>query len=327
MPDGRIPALLTLVCALAAGPGCFVTRAVGLGPAPGPYEVGGGDTPEDVYAKGEKAFGAMEWQAAAEAFGKLRRDFPKSGLASDAQFYEAESRYGQRKYNGAFELYKKYVKDWPLSPHAPVIQQRIFDIGRYTIEAGQQVFLGIFDYASEGVDELDYLVAAFPHGDLADDALVYMADYEWHARQTDDAIVHLHDLIDHYPTSEWAIEGRLRLAKAYRDMNRGAKYDAEALRRSAAQYEAYIDLVAADGDRAREYAAQIEGARTELAEVEETLAGKGVDAADFYLRSGNADAARAELTNVVRDYPATHAADEARERLGDRQAGNGGGGK
>ena len=304
-----------------------MTRAVGLGPAYGPNEIRKGDTPEVVYAKAQRLFADQQWKEAGDAFGTLWKDFPKSDLASDAQFYEAESRCGQEKWNGAFELFKRYLKDWPLSPHAPYIQQRIYGIGAYTIEAGQHGFLGIFDYAGEGVDEFDYLVSAFPHGDLADDALIYVADYEWRTRQTKEAIGHLHDLVDDYPTSKWALEARLRLAKAYRDVNRGTRYDADSLQRSVAEYKTYVERVTADRARAAEYAPQLETARAELAEVEEMLARKHVDASDFYLNAGNVEAAQAELKNVIRDFPKSQAADEARRRLGVETPADQGGGK
>jgi TolA-binding protein len=313
-----------LVAALLAAPGCFVPRALGIS-QPGPNEVVSGDAPEQIYEKAQRAFAEEDWTTAADGFGSLWREHPKSPLASDAQFYEAESRYGQGKYNGAFEAYKRHLKDWPLSPHAPLVERRVYDMGTYTIEVGRHGFLGIFNYASEGIDMLDWLVSAFPHGDLADDALVYMANYEWENRDTRDAIVHLHELVDDHPTSEWALEARLRLAKAYRDINRGTPYDADPLRRSAAEYRAYIELVSADHARAREYATQLEGARAELAEVEQELGEKGLLAADFYLRSGHEDAARAELRGVVREFPKTQAAAVARERLGIPEAPAGGG--
>jgi outer membrane assembly lipoprotein YfiO len=312
MPQRSAFSCLVVAAALAA-PGCFVTRAVGLGPDP---VVPSDAPPEAIYAKGQQLFADQQWKDAGEAFGKLWRDFPKSDLASDAQFYEAESRYGQGKYAGAFELYKRYLKDWPLSPHAPLIQRRIYDIGTYTIEAGQHGFLGIFNYADEGVDELDYLVAAFPHGDLAARALFDMAAFEQNSHRTKDAINHLHDLVDGYPTSEWALEARLRLARAYREVNRGTRYDADALRRSAAEYRTYLERATSDPDRAREFAEQVATARSELAEVDDLLAQKHLEAADFYLRTGNPDAAAAELKSIVREHPTSRAAAEANRRLG-----------
>ena len=315
MPPSLRSCLPLLLLAAAALPGCFVTRAVGL-THPGANEAVKTDTPEEMYAKAQNAYAEQDWKTAAESFGMLWKQNPKSGLAADAQFYEAESRYGQGKLNGAFELYKRYLKNWPLSPHAPTIEKRIYEIGRRTIEAGQHGFLGIFNYADEGVDELDFLVSAFPHGDLADDALLCVADYEWKSRQTKEAIGHLQDLIDDFPSSEWVLDARLRLARAFREVNRGLDYDGDALKRSAAQYRAYVEIVAADRARAAEYAAQLDVARAELAEVEEQLARKGVASADFYLRAGNAEAARAELKNVIRDYPRTQAAAEAQSRLG-----------
>ena len=322
------PALALLLVAAALGaPGCFVTRPLGLGPDPSPDEVAKGDSAEVMYEKAQRLFAAQEWKQAAEAFHEVWTTFPKSRLAEDAQFYEADSRYGQGKYNGAFELYKRYLKDWPLSPHTPIIQRRIYDLGVYTIEAGKHGFLGIFDYSSEGVEELDYLVSAFPHGDLADDALIYMADFEFRNRMPNEAIGHLHDLIDNYANSEWALEGRFRLAKAYRELNRGSKYDADALNRAAAEYRTYIELVTADQARAREYAAQLAEARAELAAVDEELATKKLEASSFYVKAGNQVAARAELLNIVRDFPKTEAAGEARRRLGVETPSNGGGDK
>ena len=195
-------------------------------------------------------------------------------------------------------------------------------MGTFTIEEGKDGFLGL-TYSDQGVAMLDYLVSAFPHGDLADDALVYAADHEWRTGQHLRAIGHLHDLIDYYPGSEWALEGRLRLARAYRDVNRGTLYDADALARSKAQYLAYIDIVRSDAAREREYAGLLEQARSELAEVEERLARKMLVAADYYERTGEHEAALAELRNLVRDHPGTSAAAEARTRL-DEAAADGG---
>ena len=65
---------------------------------------------------------------------------------------------------------------------------------------------------------------------------MYAANYEWETGKYDDAIRHLHDLIDFYSTSEWALDARLRLARSYRDVNRGAAYDGDALKRSVAKW-------------------------------------------------------------------------------------------
>jgi len=273
------------------------------------------ETPEQTYERARALFQQEEWKEADELFGDVWKDHPSSPLAADARFYEAEARYGRGKYNGAFELYKSFLEQHPLSPHSPLIQRRLYDMGTYLVEEGKNGFFGL-TYSDEGVAILDYLVSAFPHGDLADDALVYAADHEWRSEKPLHAIGHLHDLIDHYPGSEWALEARLRLARAYRDVNRGTRYDADALKRSKAQYLAYIDLVSADSAREREYADLLQAARDELALVEEALAQKMLEAADFYLRTGKVDAARSELRNLAREHPGTRAATEAERRLG-----------
>ncbi len=307
-----------LLCALPALlTGCALTRRVGLGPDPGPWEALPGDGPDDLYRKAEHLYGAGDWKASGELFGKVWKDFPTSRLAVDARFYEAETRYAMEKWYGAFELYKGFQKAQPLTPHAGKVQQRVYDMGVWVVEDGKNSgFLGIFDNSAEGIEMLEYLVEAFPNGELADDALLRIADFEWRHRRPNDAVIRLQDLLDRYPGSEWARDARLRIAKAYRDMNRGSRYDADSLKRAAAQYRAYIEDVTSTPALAREYAEALAVARLELSEVESLLGRKGLEAADFYLYDGKADAARAELQNVIRRYPGTAAAAEAERRLG-----------
>jgi TolA-binding protein len=297
--------------------GCAATRGLGLGPDLGPWEAHPGDGPDDLYRKAEHLYGKGEWKASGELFGKVWKDHPTSRLAVDARFYEAETRYAMEKWYGAFELYKGFQKAQPLTPHAGKVQRRIYDMGVWVVEDGKSGgFLGIFDSSAEGIEMLEYLVEAFPNGELADDALLRIADYEWRHRRPNDAVIHLQDLLDRYPGSEWSRDARLRIAKAYRDMNRGSRYDADSLKRASAQYRAYIADVTSTPALAREYAEALAVARVELGEVESLLGQKGLEAADFYLYDGKADAARTELQNVIRRYPGTAAAAEAERRLG-----------
>ena len=319
-PTRRLARPLTAITlALLAGllPGCFVTRAIGLGPDPDPAEAQKGDPPDVLYAKGKALFEEKDWDRAEDAFALVWKEHKSSPFAADARYYEAECRYAREKWNGAFELYKGFIKAQPLSPHAPAVERRLYDMGIYCIASGER---GFFDTSGDGVEMLEYLVTAFPNGDLADDALVAVAEHDLRHYRPQDAVQNLHDLVDRYPSSEWAYEGRLRLARAYRALNRGDRYDGDALRRSAAQYRAYIDIVSSDRVRATEYLAQLETARIELREVEEALGRKGLETADFYLYDGRTDAARAELRNIIRSWPETAAAAEARSRLGEDAA-------
>jgi TolA-binding protein len=298
-------------------PGCAITRRMGLGPDLGPYEAHPGDGPDDLYRKAEHLYSAGEWKQSGELFGKVWKDFPTSRLAVDARFYEAETRYAMEKWYGAFELYKAFQKSQPLTPHAGKVQLRVYDMGVWVVEEGKDGgFLGFLDNSAEGIEMLEYLTEAFPNGELADDCLLRIADYEWRHRRPNDAVIHLQDLLDRYPGSEWSRDARLRIAKAYRDMNRGSRYDADSLKRAAAQYRAYIEDVTSTPALARGYADALAVARLELSEVETLLGRKGLEAADFYLYDGKPDAARAELQNVIRRQPGTAAAAEAQRRLG-----------
>lgn len=321
----------TLITALALGllaaalPGCTYGRQLGILPKPGPEEVLDGDPPEVIYSKAQRLFAAEHWDDAAEAFAELWQEHPTHALAADARFYEAESRYGEGKYHGAYEKYKRYLGDHPLSPHAPLIQRRLYDIGTYLVQTGMEGWwLGMFKDTTEGVEVLDYLVSAFPNGDLADDALIFAADAEATMGSHERAIHHLQDLIDLYPGSEWALEARLRLGRSYRALNRGVHYDADALKRAHAELRSYIDLVERDPDRAAEYGELLDSARAEAQEILELLATKRLEQATYYLKTGKTEAAQQGLRNLVKEYPETEAAAEARRQLGLDAAPDGG---
>ncbi len=313
------------VSILVVATGCAAAQKLGIGPAPDPGAIVSSDTAEQAYEKARAYFRAQRWDDAEDAFEAVYESYPDSPYAADARFHEAESRYGGENFRGAFELYKRYLDKHPLSAHASTIQRRVYDIGVYTIQTGKRGRLGIFKFADDGVEMLDFLVGAFPHGDLSDDALMYAAEYEIEAEKHLRAIGHLHDLVEFYPGSEWALAARLQLARSYRGVNRGDAYDAEALRRAAAQYKAYVEIVTADTARAREYASLLDTARSELRGVNEVLARKMLQASEYYLRTGKPDAAAAELRNLVTRYPASDAAAEARRRLAGPEQGAGGG--
>ncbi len=307
-------ATLAAACLAATSlAGCGLLETTGLKDRD-PLLVTKDDAPDVAYEKARELFRAERWEDAENGFDRVWEDHPESPLAADARFYAAEARYGRGKYNGAFALYKRFLAVHPLSPHAPLIQRRLYDMGRFLVEEGQTGLL--FSYSDEGIEMLDYLVSAFPNGDLADDALLYAADHEARTHKPERAIAHLHDLIDNYGGSEWVLEARLDLARAYRDVNRGSRYDGDTLAKSKAYYLSYIEIVSADAAREREYAEQLAAARTELAEVDEILARKMLETADFYLRTGRPEAARAELRNLLRDHPGTPSAAEAADRLG-----------
>lgn len=290
-------------------------RTLGI-TSPGPGEVAKDATAEEIWEQGRALFAEGDWENAGDVFHECWSRFPTHELAGDAAFYEAESRYGMGKYRGAFVLYQSYLKDHPLSPHSPLVQKRLYDMGSYTMNAGRAGFLGLLDYSDEGIEILEYLVDVFPYGDHSDDALKEMADYEVADLQPHAAIEHLKELLQYYPGSEWVLEARLELARAYRTLNRGAEYDSDVLKRSLAEYRAYIEIVSSDPARKVEYADRLAKAESERDEVVELLAQKSMAKADYYLRTGQPEAAKNQLLNTVRRFPGTRSSMDARRQLG-----------
>ncbi len=301
---------LALALLLASAAGCSTTNpgANGLPPPPDPETARKADAEAAAtYAKAAALMEKEEWDDARGLFKDVYQDYPGSPLAPEAQYLAAECSYRDGRFYGAGELFAKYAEDRPLSTHVEVVEKRLYDIGMRLIEDGKRGLwgLGIFTSSEEGVNVLRRLATLLPTGSYADDALLQIG--RWYAadRQFLSAEMTLDELLKDHPSSEWVLEARYLLAWTYRADNRGPEYDGEKLRRSRAQFSAFIELASSEPDRALDNADRIAKAKDEVVAIDADLARKALLRARLYRRTGMDTAALTVLREAFRKWGGT----------------------
>lgn len=208
----------------------------------------------------------------------------------------------------AFTQYRRILETWPWSEFSASIEPKLYELG--------QVFLfderydgWIFHQRARGVSVLETLVAHFQRSELADDALMLVAEHFADPKTNEpyEAVLTYERLYKDYPESEWAekalwLAGHMRL-----EISHGAHYDRDDLLRS----EILLRRSLAEHPRGM-YQAEV---RADLARVREVLARCELDVADFYAARGEDAGQQLRLANAAILYPDTQAGTEARQRL------------
>ena len=132
--------------------------------------------------------------------------------------------------------------------------------------------------------------------------------------QPEEAIDALDRLINFYPQSMLAPDAYYNLAQTYADLVQGAAYDQGATRQAISYYEDFLILFPESN-----YVGEVEA---ELDKMENLLATSRFNLGDFYyLFRSNNTAALVFYNEAITIAPESEAADEARTRIADIEAG------
>ncbi|MEZ6189012.1 MAG: outer membrane protein assembly factor BamD [Planctomycetota bacterium] len=274
-----------------------------------PLTSGTADDPLERQA--QEAFRNGRYPEAQEAFTLAAQTEKDPVRRSEHLFYAAESALAAKRHYEAYELYRALIQNFPASPRIPGVIERLFLIGRAYAEGVAEkpsLFLGIEGEDREfGVSLLTNFQKARPRHGLADDALHYIAvaheglEHYPDARQTWDRLA-----LD-YPNSEWAQTALFRAARTYVLESEGPAYDTSLLLTALQKLRDYRDRFPV-GNHTVE-------AEAEIQRLEQELGQFGVELARFYLRRDQDYSAKLYLDSVVRDYPETQAASDAKDLL------------
>ena len=226
----------------------------------------------------------------------------------EATWIAAESAFALGEHKLAFRYYRDILENYPWSPHAVNIEDRLFEIGEAFLFEDR--YDGIFfSDRTRGVEAMETLQVHFRRSGKADDALRHVAQFfaSDEQREYGEAAITYELLYREYPDSEWAEDAlwmsghcRLRLAPGPQ-YNRDTLLKAEELLRLSLQ-------VHPRGVRARE-------AEEDLVRARELLAEGAVLVANFYSGRGVPAGVRLRLANAALLYPDTVAGRLARQRL------------
>ncbi|MEW6249050.1 MAG: outer membrane protein assembly factor BamD [Planctomycetota bacterium] len=243
---------------------------------------------------------------------KLLRNWERAGMG-DERYYEGqlalgEAYYQRRQFWKAVEQFEA-VADNSAGELADAANRRCVDVARAFLSGQKRIvwgFLRLPAYA-EAIEILDRVWERAPGTRLGEFALKVKADYHYGNGDLDFAQDDYATLVQQYPSGRYHEVSLLRAAEAAHSAFPGTRFDDQALADAEERYRQFQATYPAYADRERV------GERLE--EIRQKRAEKELYIGRWYEKTRKAGAAQFYYRAILKDYPDTLAAAEARTRL------------
>jgi outer membrane protein assembly factor BamD (BamD/ComL family) len=288
-------------------------KAVGLGPN---QKIG-----EGYFDEAEKMFAAKQYDKAAKKFGSAADRWPNSILEEDAMFLEAESYFFADKYSAANDMYGELLKKYPNTRHLDATTARQFAIARYWQEKDMAYHRWtlvpnmtdktqpLFDTAGHASNAFDSVRINDPRGPLADSAAMAAGTMAFKRHRYNDADYYYNIVRTDYPKSKYQLEAHLLGVQCKLLNYQGPGYNSKPLEEA----NQLIDQTLA------QFPNELKDERDRLvkakAEVRAQMATRDIQLAQYWDKGDHYGAARIYYAQVLKDYPQTPFADQAKTRL------------
>ena len=266
---------------------------------------------------------APEFLRAAKQFDKAVKAHPRSAIAQDAQFMEAESLFFADNLTRAEKAYSTLQKEFPNSRHNDRAAARQFAIAQYWIETeitGDNKIMPVnfvdrkrpwFDVDGHGIRVLDQIRFDDPTGKLADDATMAAAVEHFRQKNYIEADEFLTDLRETFTDSEHLFNAHMLGIRCKMESYAGPKYSRLVLDEASKLIQQTRTRFP---DKMREPEVRDVIAKT-AAEVDFLKAERLAIRANYREKRGEYGAARQYYQELLVDYDKTPFAENARTRL------------
>ncbi|NCG08905.1 MAG: outer membrane protein assembly factor BamD [Verrucomicrobia bacterium] len=171
-----------------------------------------------------------------------------------------------------------------------------------------------FRLYGEAMKQFEYVVANAPYSDYAPLALMNIALIAEREKESEIAIDALDRLINYYPQSTLAADAYYHLAKTFANLVKSYEYDQGSTRQAISYYEDFLALFPENPN--------VGEVEANLDQMENLLAGSRLELGNFfYLYRNNNTAALTFYNEAITIAPESEAANEARERIKNIEAG------
>lgn len=223
-------------------------------------------------------------------------------------FLLAEAEFQRRDYWAAYKQFNLVAENTGGELFHLAIRRQV-DVARAFLSGQKRIvwkFLRLPAY-DDGVEILDRVWQNVPGTRIGEDALRFKADYFYSRAEMDLAQDEYVALAREYPSGRFVQTAMFRAGEAARASFIGIKYDARPLAEAEERYRQLSGAFPQYAER-NQVPAILEGIR-------QSRASKDLDIARWYVRTKRADAAQYYYRSVLRRYPDTAAAAEARMEL------------
>ena len=290
-----------------------VKKATGFGPDEGKAK--------RLMEEGNALFREKKYAEAGGKFKSAAGRWPDSPLEEDGMFMTAECYFFADKYPKAQDAYDNLLKKYDNSRYLDTAVKRLFAIGRFweqthdanphwpvtpNLTDGKRP---LFDARGNALKAYETIRLKDPTGPLSDDAVMATANSYFRAGRFEDASFHFDIIRKEYPNSEHQLTAHLLGLQAKRRMYQGSKYDDTPLKDSAEIADQTL----------KQFHRQLGPERRRVAamrdQITEQKAERDWDMARYYDDKKCYGAARYYYGLLIKEYPLTKFAQQARQRI------------
>jgi TolA-binding protein len=266
-------------------------------------------TPEGDLEIAKQLFATGEIGKAEDAVESWLKTYPDSPLTGAALFLKGDIEMKNGRLHNAFKNYEQVLDQYAGIPEWETALEREYEIAERYFAGEKRRFLGmpIIDARPDAVEILTRIHERHPESNLAQRALMRLANYYYNQHYWSDAEATYQLVVTGYPQSPYRLEAMRRSAEAAMNRYHGPAYDDSSLLDARARYEAYRDEGISQEERAKVNAI--------LNDIEAKRAEKYIVIADLYKRLGKERSEAVYLQELVERWPDSPAAGKARNRL------------
>jgi outer membrane protein assembly factor BamD len=270
-----------------------------------------------LLARGKDALAAGSTGSANRTFKKIIKNYPTAEATGDARFLHAQILMGKGRWVKGFDQLQEIIAKHPKYENFDRVIGAQFDCATALMEGARGRILWIipgFKQYGEAIQQFEQIVRNAPYSDYAPLALMNIAIISEQEEKPEEAIDALDRLINYYPQSMLAPDAYYNMAETYANLVKGAQYDQGSTRQAISYYEDFLILFPQSN-----YLGEVE---SNLDAMEDLLARSRLNLGDFYYnyRSNNT-AALVFYNETITIAPDSEAAEEARQRIADIEAG------
>jgi outer membrane protein assembly factor BamD len=270
-----------------------------------------------ILENGKSKLRSNDTAAANRIFKKLIKKYPRAKATAEALFLRGQIYISNEKWDKAFKSFQEIIRKHPEYEAFNQVIGSQFECATALMEGARGRILWIipgFKQYSKSVNQFEQIVRNAPYSDYAPLALMNMAIVSEMQDKPEDAIDALDRLINYYPQSMLAPDAYYNMAQTYSDLVKGPQYDQGSTRQAISYYEDFLILFPESN-----YLGEVE---SNLESMEDLLARSRLNLGDFFYnyRSNNT-AALVFYNDTITLAPESAAAEEARLRIQDIEAG------
>ncbi len=264
--------------------------------------------PVETLSEARRLLALGEYKQAYKLLKKWVEANPDHERIYEATLLLGDAEFGRKRYYQAYEQYEIVTENTGGALFYKALRREM-DVARAFLAGEKRIvwkFMRLPAY-DDGIEILDRIWERVPGTRMGETALKLKADYYFEHGEMDLAQDEYANLVREYPHGRYTKIAMLRAAEAAEAAFPGIKFDDRALLDAEVRYRQTLSQFPAY--------AKHEQVPQRLGGIRQLRAEKDLDIAKWYERTKHADAAEFYYRLILKDYPDTLAAEEAKAHL------------